>query len=935
MTDFETQYKDMEREVKKLTKELETAESLLADKNAQLDRFNEQISAATNEKIKVLQSKMVELEEVHDQLNLSLLKTKTNLDESLARNESRESTFLQKEEELQSEISSLQGELKTASSKNNNLKAKLVKAETDNCSNEKKISELEKVLTSLDETLRNLESKKSSPNNEEKWKAKIELLETKLQASRDMSVQDKDKVQELLDTLNKKEEELSDLGLNNRILEKDIKAAKDTQSFLRERNKEVRDELKKTQDELAKKTQEGEKLTKKMQETEDQIKLQSTSHKTELSIVEEKLKKANEKISSSTELQKSLRNTENDCENYKTLNKDLESKLKRLENEKESLKKYELSLKSDIQDLKEKLSTSENNIATLKEICEDQDKQLALIDTFEAKLTENKNERDELEKKIEKLNADVKTARAGKNEEVSLRLFQERRVKETEDRLKSAEQEHDQQLSVLQEQTTKYNDEKLALQDQQSEMKKELDEITSEYADLERQLSNIEGSNEQLQNEVSGHIAHIHSLKESNFVLTQGIEEAINKGEMYKLKIQELEGDLKHQQAISEDSKIRLTETINQQTKLIDFLQAKNENPPKKKRNILKIFGSSNHNEKENKGGNFSVPHQYRDLQELLAQECVQTKTLSMQLEKANSEISVLKSQVNLVTTQSKMKLPESTIVPSTPKVRQALKNLADSPSVQSSSTKKRMRHAIPHRWQSNLVMHGSRCCGCLDSIPFARKAMKCQECGLVAHSKCSSGLQSTCGLPAAYAHHYIEKCDSSDIQQGWLKIRNATSRSNKSSWVKLYACLEGTQLLIYECEPMSNTIPVNKVLLDKKTYSVAITNAVNNSEVNDTCETDTPYIFKIEKGCRAEEPPIYIMTKNFEEKRMWITALENILNKFSLDETVEDGSQGFISSRSVVLLPKDQPLNINTVICIGKVSKYFTLSLWMNFGIV
>lgn len=39
-------------------------------------------------------------------------------------------------------------------------------------------------------------------------------------------------------------------------------------------------------------------------------------------------------------------------------------------------------------------------------------------------------------------------------------------------------------------------------------------------------------------------------------------------------------------------------------------------------------------------------------------------------------------------------------------------------------------------RWQSGLQMRAIRCAGCLDSIPFARNASKCQECGIIAHNK-------------------------------------------------------------------------------------------------------------------------------------------------------------------------------------------------------
>lgn len=40
------------------------------------------------------------------------------------------------------------------------------------------------------------------------------------------------------------------------------------------------------------------------------------------------------------------------------------------------------------------------------------------------------------------------------------------------------------------------------------------------------------------------------------------------------------------------------------------------------------------------------------------------------------------------------------------------------------------------YRWQSSLQMQAGRCAGCLGSIPFARNAARCQECGVTAHNK-------------------------------------------------------------------------------------------------------------------------------------------------------------------------------------------------------
>lgn len=65
-----------------------------------------------------------------------------------------------------------------------------------------KISELELLLTKLDEAVHNLESKKVSAQScEETYMTKLQLLETQLESSRAAHSQDKEKLKRLSDEL--------------------------------------------------------------------------------------------------------------------------------------------------------------------------------------------------------------------------------------------------------------------------------------------------------------------------------------------------------------------------------------------------------------------------------------------------------------------------------------------------------------------------------------------------------------------------------------------------------------------------------------------------------------------------------------------------------------------------------------------------------------
>ena len=108
-------------------------------------------------------------------------------------------------------------------------------------------------------------------------------------------------------------------------------------------------------------------------------------------------------------------------------------------------------------------------------------------------------------------------------------------------------------------------------------------------------------------------ITQLHSHKESNFKLSQGIEEAIEK---IKTKNQELE-DIKlkseSDSRMSQEKSLRLEATQAQQTKLIDFLQTKVANLEGRKKTFAdKIFGNKENNRPV---GGPGVPVAYADLE--------------------------------------------------------------------------------------------------------------------------------------------------------------------------------------------------------------------------------------------------------------------------------------------------------------------------------
>lgn len=53
---------------------------------------------------------------------------------------------------------------------------------------------------------------------------------------------------------------------------------------------------------------------------------------------------------------------------------------------------------------------------------------------------------------------------------------------------------------------------------------------------MEREFTSLQGQRDLMQQEIDGHIHHIHTLKDSNFKLTEALETAVSKGEAFKQK---------------------------------------------------------------------------------------------------------------------------------------------------------------------------------------------------------------------------------------------------------------------------------------------------------------------------------------------------------------------------------------------------------------
>ncbi|KAK8723357.1 hypothetical protein OTU49_011677 [Cherax quadricarinatus] len=939
-THVEKERRIVEEQLQELQTKFSTVEEKLTESQKHLQTNKEMDRLEKKKSIKNLEEQLARERSECTRLWNQLQEITGQLNESVASLESINSTYSLKEEEQETKIKELEQELKNVASDRVNLKSQLLQVTVREGEHKSKIAELEMLLSRLDETVRNLENKKSSSQAcEEMYVAKVELLETQLESTRNAHSQDKESVKKLSDELREVNQQLSDNKLDMRVVQRELKSAQETISYLRDKKKEQRSQLDDKESIIQKAAEMENDLRKTIGQLENNIKSQEeefdkerTEHQQVISSLEEKITSLEAVKKSLEQVQKQLREAHQKADCLKLDKRGLESQIQMMESAREEDKQEKVTFREEIDRLQKKFEYSELVISQLKQVCSDQDEELSVLESFSEKMSQHEKDKAKLEEEMEKLQGEVRAAKAATNEEKSLKLFQERKVKELENQLREVDEETDKQIIHLNNQlqeSLKINQE---LQEQIASLDRELNDAVLLVRNLERKLSEVQGRLDLANQEVTSHIHHIHTLKESNFKLTEGLEEAISKAELYKRRIEDVEQTMADKDALYEDEMLRKQGTLDQYMKLNDFLYTKIDS--KKKKNFKdKLFGKEN---KENTG--FSMPHQYRELEDLLARERILNKQLREQLAKARAEIvartancgTLDKNNTGTPRVPRTPLKPQTSMLCYTPQSKRSVHSV-DAPSAQRSSSKPRMRHNIPHRWQSGLQMRAVRCVGCLESIPFARNAARCCECGTIAHIKCSQELPSTCGLPVQFAEHYSkgwtsdspEKMagslsDSGVLLEGWLKM----PRAGKACWESRFVRLKKEDVLVYDSEPRAGTEPQIIVKLSQPDCLTRVMSAVPRSELPSISSVDLPYILKIE--IRSKDAPRqleshYFMTTNFEEKQLWASALDSIVAQLLKKTGEEDNQADYIHLNTLLSMENPNPLDVNTLVYLNK----------------
>uniref|UniRef100_A0A2K6FJR5 Citron Rho-interacting kinase n=1 Tax=Propithecus coquereli TaxID=379532 RepID=A0A2K6FJR5_PROCO len=392
------------------------------------------------------------------------------------------------------------------------------------------------------------------------------------------------------------------------------------------------------------------------------------------------------------------------------------------------------------------------------------------------------------------------------------------------------------------------------------------------------------------------------------FRLTQGLQEALDRADLLKTERSDLEYQLENIQVLYSHEKVKMEGTISQQTKLIDFLQAKMDQPAKKKKGLFS-------RRKEDPALPTQVPLQYNELKLALEKEKARCAELEEALQKTRIELRSAREEAAhrkatdhphpSTPATARQQIAMSAIVRSPEHQPSAMSLLAPPSSRRKESStpeefsrrlKERMHHNIPHRFNVGLNMRATKCAVCLDTVHFGRQASKCLECQVMCHPKCSTCLPATCGLPAEYATHFTEafcrdKMNSPGLQskepssslhlEGWMKVPRNNKRGQQG-WDRKYIVLEGSKVLIYDNEAReAGQRPVEEFELCLPDGDVSIHGAVGASELANTAKADVPYILKMESHPHTTCWPgrtLYLLAPSFPDKQRWVTALESVV---------------------------------------------------------
>lgn len=308
-----------------------------------------------------------------------------------------------------------------------------------------------------------------------------------------------------------------------------------------------------------------------------------------------------------------------------------------------------------------------------------------LISTHEDKESKLESAVSEISNDLASSKSELQEARQMINEEKSLKIqaeLQAKRLQEDVDLFKKENASFKQQISDYKELSTQLSEDLSVTEERCSELEYSLKQ-------LERQFDGLKAEFVAVKEESAKRLTHIHQVRESNYKLNQEVIEAKEDNATLLARVASLEISLNDQANFYKQREMKSDATLQQQSKLIDFLQAKVEDGNSKKKKTItdKLFGSS---KKENVPP--SIAMNYRELEAMLMKERESNRNL-------REEVTRLKA----ASLPTESEITRKITPPNSPRTKLALEQLVRSPASQKDNFQRnpsiqRMHHNIPHR---------------------------------------------------------------------------------------------------------------------------------------------------------------------------------------------------------------------------------------------
>ncbi|XP_042187580.1 citron rho-interacting kinase isoform X5 [Oncorhynchus tshawytscha] len=504
-------------------------------------------------------------------------------------------------------------------------------------------------------------------------------------------------------------------------------------------------------------------------------------------------------------------------------------------------------LRREVADREMHLNNQKQNIETLKTTCTMLEEQVLELETLNDELLEKERQWDAWRGALEeeKNQAERRTREIQRllDNEKQNRLRADQRNSEARQSIEQAVKEHKAEILALQEALKDQRLKAESLSDTLNELEKKHAMLEMNARSLQQKLESERELKQRLLDDQGNLQQQMDVQKSHIFRLTQGLQEALDQTDLLKTERTDLEYQLEniqlHLQAVFSHEKVKLEGTITQQSKLIDFLQARvDQGGSKKKKGLfgrrredllaaMVAQGQSQVPQQVSPVPSVQpVPLQYSDMKMALDKERSRCSELEDALQKMRLELRSLREEAvqykpvdhggtpatpgtsrQQMMMSAMVKSPEHQQGPSsllatansgrrkevaTPEERRRVTfekyghRMKDSQRDRERGRQREsVHHNTPHRFTVGLNMRAAKCTVCLDTVHFGRQAATCVECHALCHPKCSPCLPATCGLPGDCALHMAEALCRDKGSSPGLQLKEASGHVRLEGWMK------------------------------------------------------------------------------------------------------------------------------------------------------